>query len=275
MSRILCLILSLLIHRFFPESGQQDMLRGNQMVEQQAFQGSPNPAQLHRRPYTPEKYSPQQQDRRRCPPSAAPRQGVELQSDWAAEAGGLWHSQFQDADREMPGRRLSGRLGAARQILRSPHGYAPPPLDAYAAQQHAWQGGPPGMHYDWQQDNVQQMSNDSRPQQGFYEGHAGIAQPMMGQCPPQGTQQGNSTGYLVHSSFVRSLSDRSGQQHLQHHMAELPQQHASLARGWPVPEAGGTNAVQPWNGADPSFEVEDLQRELANAQAAERNYLVR
>ncbi len=116
------------------------------------------------------------------------------------------------------------------------------------------------------------MYPDSRPRQGFYEGYGGFGRQGMGPYAPP-SHQGDSAGYQVHSSFTASLSERSGKQQKQGSLAHPPHPHAGLASGWPMHEAGSTHAVQSWDGAETS-EAHKLLQELADAQAAERDYLV-
>ncbi|BDA44417.1 hypothetical protein COCOBI_05-6010 [Coccomyxa sp. Obi] len=262
--------------RFFQESRLHDALRSAQILEPQMNMGSPNPAQLHRRPYTPEKYSPQG-GRRIFYPNAGPQQTLEPQSDWAAGARTMWDSQFEAHDTYAQMRRSSGSgSGAPRHTL----GSEPPQLNGHAALQPAQEGRPVSRHLEWPPDHMQKMYYDGRPSQGFLEEHSTFAQPDTG---PYATQHDQPTiasqrMYSSHAASLRESFSHQQQQQMMDPMAQVPYpQRASLATGVPVHDLGATAARQAaavceWSGGN-LLHAEELQQELANAQAAERAYL--
>lgn len=238
--------------------------------------GSPNPAQLHRRPYTPEKYSPEG-GRKRFHPSAGPQQAIEFQSDWASDARTMWDSQFEALDTYSQMRRSSGSGSGAAGHTCSARGYEPPQMNGHTSLQPTQEGRPMSRYIERPPDYRQQVSYDGRLSQGFFEEHSTFAQPDNG---PYATRHDQSTAasHRMYSSHAASLRDSFSQQQQMMDNVSYPQR-ASLATGVPVDVLGSTIAKQAaanqqWPGSD-LLQVEELQQELANAQAAERSYLVR
>lgn len=239
--------------------------------------GSPNPAQLHRRPYTPEKYSPQGV-RGIFRPSRGPQQALDFQSDWAAGARTMWDSQFEASDTYAQRRPSSGSgTGTAGPTFGSARSYKPPRLNGHAALQPTQEGRPVSRHLEWPPDQMQQMYYDGRLSQGFFEEHSTFAQPDTGPYAAQ-YDQATIASHRHAASLRESFSQQ--QQQMMDSMDQVPYtDHASLATGVPVHDLGNISArqaaaVQPWPGGD-LLQAEELQQELANAQAAERAYLVR
>ncbi len=239
--------------------------------------GSPNPAQLHRRPYTPEKYSPQGV-RGIFRPSRGPQQALDFQSDWAAGARTMWDSQFEASDTYAQRRPSSGSgTGTAGPTFGSARSYKPPRLNGHAALQPTQEGRPVSRHLEWPPDQMQQMYYDGRLSQGFFEEHSTFAQPDTGPYAAQ-YDQATIASHRHAASLRESFSQQ--QQQMMDSMDQVPYtHHASLATGVPVHDlvsisARQAAAVQPWPGGD-LIQAEEIQQELANAQAAERAYLVR
>ena len=192
--------------------------RSTQILESQMNMGSASPAQLHRRPYTPEKYSPQG-GRRNFHPSAGPQQPLEYQPNWAPDGRIMWDNQSEALDTYRQMRRSSGSgSGAAGYTFGSAHGYGPPQLNGHALLQPAQEGRPVSRHLERPLDYMREFSYDGRLSQGFSK---------------------------EYSTFPQLDTGPYAAQHDQ---------------PWPVGDL---------------LQAEELQQELADAQAAEKAYLVR
>lgn len=214
------------------------------MIEQQIYMGSPNPAQLHSRPYTPDKYSPEKHLRRIPRQSGAPQQDMDYCSGWAAGSRGFRDSGYQSADSFLPYPPV--RQSSDLHVLSSRRGYPPALVNGYPAQHAAWEVSREWEHNAHQSRYLQQMIVDSRQRHPSDQGLSAGLYPAP--CKPMAMPR-----YAEPRSHATTPRDILIGQHLH--------------------SANEVAAVQP--SSERLFEVEDLQQELATtAWTVERDYLV-